>query len=68
MDSITLNKRAAGEHGIRCKLAMQSLQRAVAIAQRQGAPCLSERELDHLAQQAWANAKLAAHHAMKVTR
>jgi hypothetical protein len=58
------NAWKAGEHGIRAAYHLRSLRRAVEIARTQGGPCFDERMLDHIAQQAWANAKLAAHFAM----
>ena len=60
--------RQAAEHGRRAAFYLRQLDRAVAIAQAQGAPCLSERDLQQLAAQAWANAKLAAHYARAVGR
>ena len=56
--------RAAREHGARAAFYMRMVRRAGVIAAHQGAPCVSAADLNWLAGQAWANAKLAAHHAL----
>lgn len=59
------DRRKAREYGARFTFHMRAFNRAVEIAARQGAPCLSGRDLDWLAGQAWANARLAMHHARR---
>lgn len=60
---MTADRRKAGEYGVRAGYALRTITRAVDIATRQGSVCLPESELNWLAGQAWANARLAAHHA-----
>lgn len=55
--------RRAREHGVRAASDIRTIDRAVAIARRQGMPCLPELELHRLAVLAWAEAKTAAHYA-----
>ena len=57
--------RIAREHGFRAGFYMRMLRRAGVINAQQGAPCVSAADMNWLAGQAWANAKLAAHHALR---